>query len=302
MQWPSPTRALLRSHTPVPAECHGLDPASAAAILAAVETQYLGARARSSARRRFREKLHVDDLLLARACAAGVESAWEELWRRYQARLRRAALALTHEPTRARELADGLLAELFGMHTHNGERVCKLNSFTGIGSLEGWLCALLARSHVDAWRRERRLVGLETEAGLEAVSALHACLAPSPLAHPPQASTAPGPVAAALETVLAQVDETARLILSLYFLDGKTLAEIGALLQVHESTVSRRLERILARLRRQTGQELRRRGLAPALLDDPAQTDPRWLQVDVRKALGVGTPVATPGSGSTHGV
>jgi RNA polymerase sigma-70 factor (ECF subfamily) len=288
MKWAAPTRRLIRPHLPLPAERFGLDEGAAESILRQVEEQYLGPRAGATARRQFRAKLHLDDLMLARACAAGIESAWEVLWSRYQPRLRRAALAITREASRAEELADGLLADLFGMQTRNGERVSKLTSFTGIGSLEGWLCALLARTHVDGWRRERLLTGLEE---LETAAALRLCVQPEPVA-----SSAQRQVESALEGALSRVDGPGRLLLSLYFLDGKTLAEIGALLQVHESTVSRRLERVLNQLRRQTRRGLG--GLGPAAWDESAQLDPRWLQVDVRKALGV----AAPGGGSAQGV
>lgn len=287
MKWAAPTRRF-RTPPPLPAERFGLEAGAAETILRQVEEQYLGPGAGAKARRQFREKLHLDDLMLARACAAGIEAAWEVLWSRYQARLRRAALAITREASRAEELADELLADLFGVRTRNGERISKLSSFTGIGSLEGWLCALLARAHVDAWRRERRLTGLEE---LETAAALRLSVQPEPVA-----SSAQRHLEAALEGALSRVDGRGRLLLSLYFLDGKTLAEIGALLQVHESTVSRRLERLLNQLRRQTRRGLG--GLGPAAWEESAQLDPRWLQVDVRKALGV----AAPGGGSAHGV
>jgi len=294
MPWPSPTRALSRRSDPLPAERFGLDAAAAEAIVRQVEAQYLGPHPSGSARRKFRSTLHLEDLLLARACAAGIEAAWETFWRHFQPRLRRAALALTHEPSRAHELADSLLAELFGMQVRDGQRVSKLNSFTGIGSLEGWLIALLARAQVDTWRRERRTVSLEAsiEASLESAGSLQAHVAPAAFLGAAQPQ-----IEAALETVLGKVDETARLLLSLYFLDGKTLAEIGALLQVHESTISRRLDRVLVRVRRATRRELGRRGLAPAAWEETAELDPRHLQVDVRKALGT----AAPTTGAPHG-
>lgn len=291
MLWPSPTRALSRHRDLLPAERFGLDAAAAEAIVRQVEAQYLGPHSSASARRKFRQTLHLEDLLLARACAAGVEAAWETFCGRIQPQLRRAALAITHDPSRAQDLADSLLADLFGMQVRDGQRVSKLNSFTGIGSLEGWLIALLARAHVDTWRRERRTISLE--ASLEAAGALHARVAPAALA-----SAAQPQLEAALETVLGKVDETARLLLSLYFLDGKTLAEIGNLLQVHESTVSRRLNRVLVQVRRATRREMGRRGLAPAAWEETAELDPRLLQVDVRKALGV---AAAPSAGGPHG-
>ncbi|MEP7308077.1 MAG: sigma-70 family RNA polymerase sigma factor, partial [Acidobacteriota bacterium] len=57
---------------------------------------------------------HAADLELARRCAAGDEQAWERFVREYRPVLLRAAQAL--DPTgRARELADALYAELYGV-------------------------------------------------------------------------------------------------------------------------------------------------------------------------------------------
>src|SRR6185312_90128 len=146
--------------------CYGLEPQQAEAILREVEDRYLPPHSGEGARSHFRAKLHVEELMLARGCARGDDAAWEEFWRRYQGRMRAAARSLTHEEARANDLADGLFAELFGLRTREGARISKLNSYTGIGSLEGWLCALLAQAHVDEWRRERRWVGLEEDGDL----------------------------------------------------------------------------------------------------------------------------------------
>ena len=43
-------------------------------------------------------------------------------------------------------------------------RISKLNSFTGRGSLEGWLRAVLAQEYVNRFRRQQRLVSLEEQA------------------------------------------------------------------------------------------------------------------------------------------
>ena len=69
----------------------------------------------------------------------------------------------------ARELADSLYADLYGTRTADGRRISKLNSFTGRGSLEGWLRAVLAQEYVNRFRRQQRLVSLEeqVEAGVQ---------------------------------------------------------------------------------------------------------------------------------------
>src|SRR6185312_1442045 len=217
----------------------GLDLASAQAIVTEVEVKAVPEGANAAARRQFRNRLRMEELMLARACARGHDAAWEEFLSRYQPRLRQSARHITHESSQAMELADGLLADLFGMQTRDGRRVSKLNSYLGLGSLEGWLGALLAQAHVDQWRRERRWVTLDESAPLrDLLTGPNQMEATEATASPILRQQLEG----ALEAALGGASAPTRLLLNLYFLDGQTLAQIGVVLGVHESTVSRRLE------------------------------------------------------------
>src|SRR6266705_2981611 len=74
--------------------------------------------AKAPARReldRYLASLHLEDLALACACAAGDEAAWEHFIREQRPRLYRAADALAPGGGRARELADSLYGELYGL-------------------------------------------------------------------------------------------------------------------------------------------------------------------------------------------
>jgi RNA polymerase sigma-70 factor (ECF subfamily) len=93
--------------------------------------------------------LRLGDLVLARACAAGNERAWECFFATYREPLFRAAIAITGSETLGRDLADQIYAELYGMTTRDGERRCPLQSYRGRGSLIGWLRTTLAQRHVD---------------------------------------------------------------------------------------------------------------------------------------------------------
>ncbi|MGH9476440.1 MAG: RNA polymerase sigma factor [Terriglobales bacterium] len=253
----------------------GVSPVQARRWLHEVEARHLPAGASARARRQFRQRLHVDDLILARACAEGCEAAWEQLWRRAQPRLRAAAHALTHDCTRAHELADSLLGDLFAAGAANS----KLRSYSGLGSLEAWLCTLLAQAHVNRWRQERKQVSLE-ECGT-----LQFLLVPPQFDEPAASSAERTCLELALAHVLARLLAPVRLLLCLYFLDGRTLAEIAVVVRVHESTVSRRLAHALVQLRRDTRRELRALGLRPTATEAVLRTDPRWLRLDVRHAL-----------------
>src|ERR1700757_3437935 len=113
--------------------------------------------------RTFFLSLRVDELALARACAAGNNAAWEIFLTRFREKLYLSALRIAREDSAARDLADTLYADLYGTSTRDGQRVSKLASYTGRGSLEGWLRTVLAQEYVHRYRRPKRLVSLEEE-------------------------------------------------------------------------------------------------------------------------------------------
>src|SRR5262245_54654684 len=70
---------------------------------------------------RYLDALHLEDLALACACAAGRDVAWEYFMKEQRPVLYRAADAI--DPTGgARELADALYADLYGLPNREGER------------------------------------------------------------------------------------------------------------------------------------------------------------------------------------
>ncbi len=134
----------------------GLTRESFAVILCEVATKYLPAGTTRADTRTFLLTLRIDELALAQACAAGNNSAWELFLTRYREKLYQSALRIAREDSAARDLADSLYAELYGTTTRNGERISKLASFTGRGSLEGWLRTVLAQEFVNRYRRTKR--------------------------------------------------------------------------------------------------------------------------------------------------
>src|SRR5712691_10156091 len=82
----------------------------------------LGARAQTKRELdRCLATLHLEDLALACACAAGDEAAWEHSIREQRPRLYRAADALA-PGGHARELVDSLCADLYGVDDRNKGR------------------------------------------------------------------------------------------------------------------------------------------------------------------------------------
>src|SRR5882757_1353419 len=134
-----------------------------AAILNQIAAKYLPLEASPRETAEFYAGLRVEELALAHACAAGQERAWEIFMSRYREKLYDIATYIAREASAARELADSLNADLFGTTTRDGQRVSKLASYTGRGSLEGWLRTVIAQEFVNKYRRQRKLVSLDGE-------------------------------------------------------------------------------------------------------------------------------------------
>ena len=231
--------------------------------------------------RTFFLSLRVDELALARACAAGNNAAWEVFLTRYREKLYLSALRIAREDSAAHELADTLYADLYGTTTRDGQRVSKLASYSGRGSLEGWLRTVLAQEYVNRYRRTKRLVSLdeESEEGVQ-------FSAPNPEPIAPVDTR----LAQATDETLAALSAEDRTVLSAYYLDGRTLAEIARLLGVHESTISRKLDKLAKSLRKQIISTLTRGGMSRRQAEEALDVDVRDLQVDIRRSLAQETP------------
>ena len=254
----------------------GLTRESFSVILCEVGSKHATATNSETEIRTFFLSLRVDELALARACAAGVNSAWEIFLTRFREKLYLSALRIAREDSAARELADTLYADLYGTNTRDGQRVSKLASYTGRGSLEGWLRTVLAQEYVNRYRRTKRLVSLdeESEEGVQFQAA-----EPDPI--PP----ADQRLAHATDEALASLPAEDRVVLSAYYLDGRNLAEIARMLGVHESTISRKLDKLAKALRKQIVAALVRRGMSRRQAEEALEVDVRDLQLDIRRSL-----------------
>jgi RNA polymerase sigma-70 factor (ECF subfamily) len=214
----------------------------------------------------FFQNLRLSDLVLARACARGHERAWERFISLYRQPLLRAGTAITGNESLGRELADGLYAELYGLNLREGERRCPLDSYSGRGSLLGWLRTTLAQRFVDQHRRTHREQALDETTE---------CIAPAAVT--PAPDSAVPLLAEAIEEALEIQPPEERFLLASYYLDGRRLHEIAALLGVHEATVSRRLKRVTGAVRKLILRGLERRGLSRRAAEEALATDPRDL-------------------------
>jgi RNA polymerase sigma-70 factor (ECF subfamily) len=237
-------------------------------MLAGVMCQSLSEQAAEE----FLRNLRLDDLVLARACARGNEAAWAVFVATYREKLYRAARAIAPVESVARELADSVYADLFGTRLgKDGRRISKLESYLGRGSLEGWLRMVLAQDYVNRFRVERRLIGF-----VDAID----CRPPAGPAVPENAK-----LASATDAALMDLSSEERLLLAAHYLDGRTLAEIGRMLCVHESTISRRLEKIVAALRKKIVKKLCEAGIGRRDAEGMLAADVRDLNLDIRGRL-----------------
>jgi RNA polymerase sigma-70 factor (ECF subfamily) len=190
---------------------------------------------------RYLSSLHLEDLALACACADGHDAAWDHFVMAYRPTLYRAADAIDPGGG-ARELADSIYADLFGLQEHQGERRSLFRYYHGRSSLATWLRAVLAQRQVDRVRAGRRLAPLEDEETMTA-----AVVRPAP--SDPDARRFLVLIKQALLVSLANLSDRDRLRLGCYYREDLTLAQTGKLLGEHEATVSRQLARTRKALR-----------------------------------------------------
>ena len=227
----------------------------------------------------FCSRLYIEDLVLTRMCAAGNERAWEVFMRRFREKLYDVGRQITREDSAGRDLADSVYAELYGTRTREGERVSKLNSYSGRGSLDGWLRTVLAQEYVNRYRRQRKLVSLdeESEEGTQ-----YAAAEPAPVA----------PLDARLERAtdeaLRSLSAEDRFVLASYFLDERTLAQIA-----RESTISRKVEKLTKGLRKQILKNLLKQGMSRRQAEEAVTADVRDISLNIRASLAQDSAVAS---------
>ncbi len=193
-------------------------------------------------------RLHLEDLALACACEDGHEGAWEHFVLKFRPQLYLAASAI--DPTGgARDLADALYADLFGLKERDGVRQSLFRYFHGRSSLGTWLRSVLSQRHIDRLRAGKRTEPLdENEARAPYV-------APAPTPDRPRHLAA---LVAALAAAIGALSARDRLRLACYYAQNLTLAQIGRLTGEHEATVSRHLTRARREVRRQVEEQLQR--------------------------------------------
>ncbi len=226
----------------------------------------------------FLEQIQADDLFLAIACSNGNERSWWEFDQQHRSYLERVARHLAKTEVDAQEVIDTVYVELYGTRVVDGERVSKFSTYSGRGSLRGWLRTVIWHSLVDLHRASHDEVSLDemTENVGEG------------MAHASFAESAPGGegemidhiakeryrkvTVSAIETAFASLEDHEKLLLLFYHVENLKLREIAKLVEnessplrgwfqrksqtrndnpagrIHESTIMRWLEKSYARV------------------------------------------------------
>lgn len=222
--------------------------------------------------------LRSEDLALALGCLAGHSGAWDTFCSQYRAVLYDAARAFLPDEGRARELADSLLAELYGLEARCAERHSLFAYFHGRSRLKTWLGAVLYQKFVNEYRRESRLAPLPEEPA-EPVAGERSASAEEDRRYAECLTEA-------VEAALGDLPPPEKLLLSYYYVHQMTLHEIGRLRGEHEATVSRHLETLRKKLRKRIEGHLRTvKKLSAFEIDRCLDFASRGVLVNLEKAL-----------------
>lgn len=218
----------------------------------------------------FIEQLQANDLFLALACASGNERAWWEFDQQHRSYLERVARHLAKSEMDAQEVVDQVYVDLYGQKIVDGERVSKFSTYSGRGSLRGWLRTVIWHSLVDLHRASHDEVSLDELTENVGEGMAHASFAePAPGGEDAMLDEITrdryrGATRTSLAAAFASLEEHEKLLLLYYHVENLKLREIARLVEneasplrgwfqrkhgreggrrTHESTVMRWLEK-----------------------------------------------------------
>ena len=235
------------------------------------------------------------DLFLTMACARGCEQAWWQFDRQYRTFIERLAHQLAGRGMDANEVIDSVYVELYGTKMVDGVRQSKFRTYTGRGTLRGWLRTVISHTVVDLYRGRQNEVPLEdwSKSGEERPER------PAPgtkvygseilMLENVARERYRSMTLAALDQSLGKLDSHETLLLLYYHVEGLKLREIATIVdapsssirrwfqkrssrgtsaRIHESTVMRWLEKVYKKVSEGFRSELKSKyGLNPSEID-----------------------------------
>lgn len=219
-----------------------------------------------------------DDLFMALACANGSERAWWEFDQQHRSYMERVARHLAKTEIDAQEVIDQVYVELYGTKVVDGARQSKFSTYSGRGSLRGWLRTVIWHSLVDLHRAGHDEVSLDELTETIGEGATHAGFAEAPAGGEDEMldritrDRYRNATLSAIGNAFSSLEPYEKLLLLYYHADGMKLREIARLVEnessplrgwfqrksatrekdpssrIHESTIMRWLEKCYARV------------------------------------------------------
>jgi RNA polymerase sigma-70 factor len=235
----------------------------------------------------FLRQIQAEDLFLALACSNGNERAWWEFDQQHRSYLERVARHLASTDIDAQEVVDTVYVELYGTRVVDGARVSKFATYSGRGSLRGWLRTVIWHSLVDLHRASHDEVSLDEMTENVGEGFAHASFAETSLGGEDEMieqiakQRYKKATVSAIETAFANLDAHEKLLLLYYHVESMKLREIARLVEsqnsplrdwfqrksptreknpesrIHESTIMRWLEKSYAKVLQLFRTELR---------------------------------------------
>jgi RNA polymerase sigma-70 factor len=226
----------------------------------------------------FLGSIQADDLFMALACANGNERSWWEFDQQHRAYMERVARHLAKTEIDAQEVIDQVYVELYGTKVVDGERLSKFSTYSGRGSLRGWLRTVIWHSLVDLHRAGHDEVSLDELTETVGEGAAHAGFAEPPVGGETEMvdritrDRYRNATLSAIDSAFSSLEAHERLLLLYYHVEGMKLREIARLVEnegsplrgwfqrksatrekdpssrIHESTIMRWLEKCYARV------------------------------------------------------
>ena len=189
----------------------------------------------------FLSQIQADDLYLAVACAGASERAWWEFDQQHRSYMERVARHLAKTDFDAQEVIDAVYGELYGTKVVEGERVSKFSTYSGRGSLRGWLRTVIWHSLVDLHRSGHDQVSLDEMTENVGEGSAHASFAvPAPGGEDEMVDRVAtdryrAATLAAIRHAFASLEEHEKLLLLYYHVDNLKLREIARLVENADS-------------------------------------------------------------------
>ena len=235
----------------------------------------------------FLGQIQADDLFMAIACANGNERSWWEFDQQHRSYMERVARHLARTEMDATDIVDTVYEQLYGTRIVDGERVSKFATYSGRGSLRGWLRTVIWHSLVDRHRAGHDEVSLDEMTENVGEGMAHASFAEQPVGGETEMVDQIARdryrkiTVGAIESAFNTLEDHEKLILLYYHVENLKLREISRLVEdedsplrawfqrksqtreknpagrIHESTVMRWLEKCYAKVLQSFRSQLR---------------------------------------------